>query len=44
MEQCGALSQSSGLGPLFFAKSSLQAKPVITLNCININTQFFEEY
>ena len=33
-EQCGALSQSNGLGLLIFAKSSLQAKAKITLDCI----------
>ena len=32
-EQCGALSQSSGSGPLFFCNSRLQAK--IPLNCVN---------
>ena len=33
-EQCGALSQSSGSGPLFFCKSRLQAE--IALNCVNL--------
>ena len=35
-EQCGALSQSRDLGSPLFCKSSLQAKPEITLGWINV--------
>ena len=39
-EQCGALSRSRGLGPLFFCKSSLQVEPEITLTCIKFSHDF----
>ena len=43
-KQCGALSRSRVLGPLFFCKSSLLAKPEITPNCINFLHAIFKQY